>query len=145
MLLYVSVFVYLCVCLIMYAGNIGLAQYWEPLLYAAQSLSNLPVKFLIIGEGSRKRWLEAEVKRLDVSNVSLMGYQQRELMSEINDSCDIATILINPKVGADGFPSKIYTTMACGKPTVVCCTEDCELIPIIQKSALQTTHSHQPS
>ena len=123
---------------IMYAGNIGLAQDWEPLLYAAQSLSNLPVKFVIIGEGTRRRWLEVEIKRRNASNVFLMEYQRRELMPEINASCDIATILMDPKVTADGFPSKIYTTMACGKPTVVCCAMNSELVSIIQQSKCGT-------
>ena len=82
--------------------------------------------------------MEVEIKRRNASNVFLMEYQRRELMPEINASCDIATILMGPKVTADGFPSKIYTTMACGKPTVVYCAMNSELVSIIQQSKCGT-------
>jgi len=119
---------------IMYAGNIGLAQDWEALFYAAAALNELPLCFVIIGGGSRRNWLESELNRRKVENVMLLDYQPRELMAQINGSCDLSTILMNRKVTDDGFPSKIYTTLACGKPTVVCCDDGSELISIIKES-----------
>ncbi|MHB0866229.1 MAG: glycosyltransferase family 4 protein [Thermoleophilia bacterium] len=119
---------------IMYAGNIGLAQDWEALFYAAEVLGDLPVCFVIIGGGSRRKWLEDELIRRNARNILLLDYQPRERMSQINSSCDLSTILMNPKVTDDGFPSKIYTTLACGKPTIVCCDDGSELITIIRES-----------
>lgn len=119
---------------IMYAGNIGLAQDWEALFYAAVALSELPVCFVIIGGGSRRKWLEDELIRRNALNILLLDYQPRERMSQVNGSCDLATILMNPKVTDDGFPSKIYTTLACGKPTIVCCDAGSELTAIIMES-----------
>jgi glycosyltransferase involved in cell wall biosynthesis len=64
----------------------------------------------------------------------LLGYQPRAKMAEINASSDVATIIMDARVEDDGFPSKIYTTMACARPSIVCCSEDSELVRIVRES-----------
>jgi hypothetical protein len=92
------------------------------------------VFFVVIGDGSRKDWLAKEIKRRGLSNMLLLDYQPRAKMAEINASSDVATIIMDPRVEDDGFPSKIYTTMACARPTVVCCSEGSELVSIVRES-----------
>ncbi len=118
---------------VMYAGNIGLAQHWDPMLRAAERAGDR-IYFVVIGGGARKEWLANEIKRLGLHNILLLGYQPRERMAEINSSSDLATILMDPRVEDDGFPSKIYTTMACARPSVVCCSEGSELVKIVRES-----------
>ena len=43
---------------ILYAGNIGFFQDWEPMLYAAKELLLDNVEFWIVGEGVQKKFLE---------------------------------------------------------------------------------------
>lgn len=118
---------------VMYAGNIGLAQHWDPMLEAAERIRT-EVLFVVIGNGSRKDWLSKEVRRRGLSNILLLDYQPRERMAEINASSDVATIITDARVEGDGFPSKIYTTMACARPSVVCCSEGSELVRIVRES-----------
>jgi len=118
---------------VMYAGNIGLAQYWDPMLEAAGRTGTEAV-FVVIGDGARKEWLINEVRRRGLINMILLEYQPRSRMAEINASCDVATIIVDPRVEDDGFPSKIYTTMACARPSVVCCSEHSELVRIVRES-----------
>ena len=40
-------------------------------------------------------------------------------MPIINNYVDIHFIAINPKMEQNGFPSKVYTIMACSKPLIV--------------------------
>ena len=35
---------------------------------------------------------------------------------------------MEPKVAAQGFPSKVYTIMACGKPLIVCSPENTPIV-----------------
>jgi len=119
---------------VMYAGNIGIAQDWSAVLYAAETLRHEPIRFVILGDGTRRMWLHKEVAKRKLYNILLLGYQSRERMAEINASCDVATICMAPKAGWDGFPSKIYTTLACGKPSIVSTEEDSELAQIIRHS-----------
>nr|WP_262898734.1 glycosyltransferase family 4 protein [Chitinophaga chungangae] len=102
-----------------YAGNIGYAQNWAPIIYAAEQLKHLPLTFLIIGDGVMKPWLKDTILSKQLDNIKLLDYQPRELMPEINASADLHTIVMNAKTDAEGFPSKIYTILSCARPVVV--------------------------
>jgi glycosyltransferase involved in cell wall biosynthesis len=103
----------------LYAGNIGFFQDWDPILFAAKELSNENLEFWIIGEGVQKLNLEKEVKNRDLKNILIFPYQNREHMPSIINYGDVHFISINPKMEENGFPSKIYTIMACAKPLIV--------------------------
>jgi glycosyltransferase involved in cell wall biosynthesis len=104
---------------ILYAGNIGFFQDWEPVLYAAKELSIENIEFWIIGEGVQKSYLEKEVRDNNLTNVRIFPYQRRELIPIINNYADIHFIAINQQMEQEGFPSKVYTIMACSKPMIV--------------------------
>lgn len=113
--------------IIMYAGNIGFFQDWEPVLFAAKELAKSNIEFWIIGEGVQKEFLEKEVQKQHLVNIRIFPYQNRELMPLINNYADVHFIVINPKMEQDGFPSKVYTIMACAKPLIVASGEDTPL------------------
>ncbi len=104
---------------ILYAGNIGFFQDWEPVLYAAKELSIENIEFWIIGEGVQKSYLEKKVRDHNLSNVRIFPYQRRELIPILNNHVDIHFIAIDKQMEQEGFPSKVYTIMACAKPLVV--------------------------
>lgn len=104
---------------ILYAGNIGFFQDWEPVIYAAKQLSIENIEFWIIGEGVQKPYLEKEVRDQNLMNVRIFPYQRRELIPIINNYADIHFISINKQMEQEGFPSKVYTIMACAKPLIV--------------------------
>jgi colanic acid biosynthesis glycosyl transferase WcaI len=104
---------------LLYAGNIGFYQDWEPVLYAAKKLKDTNIEFWIIGEGVKKDYLIKEVEAHNLSNIEIMPYQDREIMPLINAFADIHFISINKDMEHEGFPSKVYTIMACAKPLIV--------------------------
>ena len=104
---------------ILYAGNIGFFQDWDPVLYAARELLEENIEFWIIGEGVQKEYLGIEVLKQNLSNVRIFPYQRRELIPIINNYADIHFIAINQQMEQEGFPSKVYTIMACAKPIIV--------------------------
>ncbi len=104
---------------ILYAGNIGFFQDWEPVLYAAKELSGENIEFWIIGEGVQKAYLEKEVREHNLNNIRIFPYQRRDLIPIINNYVDIHFIAINQQMEQEGFPSKVYTIMACAKPLIV--------------------------
>ena len=112
---------------ILYAGNIGFFQDWEPVLFAAKELLKDNVEFWVIGEGVKKEYLETEVQNQNLSNVRIFSYQSRELIPIINNYADIHFIAINQQMEQEGFPSKVYTIMACAKPIVVVTGENTPL------------------
>ena len=112
---------------LLYAGNIGFYQDWEPILYAAKKLIDTNFEFWIIGEGVKKEYLIKEVEKHNISNIKVLPYQDRELMPLINSFADIHFISISKEMEQEGFPSKVYTIMACSKPMIVIIGDDTPL------------------
>ena len=104
---------------LLYAGNVGFYQDWEPILFAAKKLRDTNVEFWIIGEGVKKKYLMKEVEKHKLTNIKVLPYQDRELMPLINSFADIHFISISKEMEQEGFPSKVYTIMACSKPMIV--------------------------
>ena len=104
---------------LLYAGNIGFYQDLEPVMFAAKKLIDTNIEFWIIGEGVKKEYLIKEVEKHNLTNIKVLPYQDRELMPFINSFADIHFISISKEMEQEGFPSKVYTIMACSKPMIV--------------------------
>ena len=112
---------------LLYAGNIGFYQDWEPILFAAKKLRDTNIEFWIIGEGVKKEYLIKEVEKDNLTNIKVLPYQDRELMPLINSFADIHFISNSKEMEQEGFPSKVYTIMACSKPIIVITGENTPL------------------
>jgi colanic acid biosynthesis glycosyl transferase WcaI len=119
---------------VLYAGNIGLSQDWESLLFAAAEHAAMPIRYVIAGDGARRAWLQTEVARRGLPNVQLIGYQPREQMPLINASSDLCTIPMKATTTQDTFPSKIYSILASARPAVVSADAGSELEWVIEKA-----------
>lgn len=104
---------------VVYAGNIGYFQDWEPILYAATQLQGSNIDFWIVGEGVQKAYLKEQIEQKGLTNIFLFPYQQREVVPLINNLADIHLISVSKEIEQQGFPSKVYTSMACAKPLIV--------------------------
>lgn len=109
---------------VMYAGNIGHAQDWEPLLEVATKLVLQPIDFIIIGEGVMKSYVQEQVLIRGLSNVSILPYQPRDSMPGLIAYADLHFIFMSKEVEGHGFPSKVYTIMASSKPLLVISGKD---------------------
>ncbi len=117
---------------LLYAGNIGFAQDWEPLVRLAEKTKNMPIEYFLIGMGVRKKWVEDQklAKRLD--KLHILDYQPRQLMPAILAYSDLQYIFMTPEHESMGFPSKVYTIMACGRPLLVCSGENTPIVNFLK-------------
>lgn len=113
---------------ILYAGNIGFAQDWEPLVELAKKTLGQPIEYFVIGEGVRKEYLEESKQAFGLENLHILPYQPRELMPQILDYSDLQFIFMHPEMDMQGFPSKVYTVMACERPLLVCSGEGTPIV-----------------
>lgn len=104
---------------VMYAGNIGHAQDWEPLIEAAKNLKDEQIEFWVIGEGVKRQHLMYQISKNELNNIHLISYQSRSVMPIIISYADLHFIFMSAEMEAQGFPSKVYTIMACAKPLIV--------------------------
>lgn len=104
---------------LLYAGNIGHAQSWEPLIELADKTRELDVEYIVIGEGAKRDYVATEIRKRGLGKLHLLPYQPRELMPAILSYSDASFIFMAPEMDGDGFPSKVYTIMACERPLLV--------------------------
>jgi putative colanic acid biosynthesis glycosyltransferase WcaI len=116
---------------VLYGGNIGFFQDWESVVHAAQQVADLPIRFVIVGDGGRRDWLAGEVARLGLTNVTLVGYQPKERMPEINAACDLALVPLTISGAKEGFPSKVYSNLASARPVLVSAEDGSEMAALV--------------
>lgn len=117
---------------LLYAGNIGFAQDWEPLVKLAEKTRGEKIEYFLIGEGVKKGWVEEQKASLGLDNLHVLPYQPRHLMPAILAYSDAQYIFMTPEMEGMGFPSKVYTIMACGRPLVVCSGENTPIVNFLQ-------------
>ena len=62
----------------------------------------------------------------------LLPYQPRELMPAILSYSDASFIFMAPESDTDGFPSKVYTIMACERPMLILSGENTPIVNFLQ-------------
>ena len=117
---------------LLYAGNIGHAQSWEPLIALAEKTQDLNIEYVVIGEGAKRGYVEEEIKKRSLEKLHLLPYQPRELMSAILSYSDASFIFMAPESDTDGFPSKVYTIMACERPLLVLSGENTPIVNFLK-------------
>lgn len=116
----------------LYAGNIGFAQDWEPLVRLAEKTRKLSVEYYVIGEGVKKAYVEGKKQELGFEKLHVLPYQPRHLMPAILAYSDLQFIFMSPKMDGQGFPSKVYTIMACGRPLMVCSSKNTPIVNFLE-------------
>ena len=117
---------------LLYAGNIGHAQSWEPLIELADKTRDLNVEYVVIGEGAKRDYVEDEIKKRGLNKLRLLPYQPRELMPAILSYSDASFIFMAPEMDGDGFPSKVYTIMACERPMLILSGENTPIVNFLK-------------
>lgn len=128
---------------LLYAGNIGFAQDWEPLVRLVEKTKDLNVEYFLIGEGVRKSYVEEKKIELGLEKLHVLPYQPRHLMPAILAYSDAQYIFMTPEMEGMGFPSKVYTIMSCGRPLVVCSGKNTPIVNFLDPTGcakLVTTH-----
>lgn len=128
---------------LLYAGNIGLAQDWECLIRLAEKTRKYDIEYFVIGEGVQKQYVEDRIRELDLINVHVLPYQPRHLMPSIIAYSDLQFIFMTPQMEGQGFPSKVYTIMACEKALLVGSGENTPIVNFLTPIGnAKIVHSH---
>lgn len=117
---------------LLYAGNIGFAQDWEPLIKLAEKTKDLNVEYFVIGEGVMKSYVEDKKKELQLDKLHVLPYQPRNLMPAILAYSDVQFIFMTPQMEGQGFPSKVYTIMACGRALLIGSSKNTPIVNFLE-------------
>jgi glycosyltransferase involved in cell wall biosynthesis len=111
-----------------YSGNMGRAHDFTSLLGAAQQLAHRrDIVFLLIGAGKQRPDLEAAVSRQRLTNVMFRPYQPREILAQSLTAPDCHIVSLKPVLEGLIVPSKLYSSIAAGRPVIFLGAEDGEV------------------
>jgi glycosyltransferase involved in cell wall biosynthesis len=111
-----------------YSGNMGRAHEFAALLSAAQQLAGRhDIVFLLIGGGKQRADLERQVESRGLSNVRFFPYQPREMLAQSLTAPDCHIVSLKPSLEGLIVPSKIYSSLAAGRPVIFVGAPDGEI------------------
>jgi len=111
-----------------YSGNMGRAHEFAALLMAAQQLSDRQdIVFLLIGGGKQRADLERHVASRGLNNVRFFPYQPREMLAQSLTAPDCHIVSLKPSLEGLIVPSKIYSSLAAGRPVIFLGAPDGEI------------------
>ena len=120
---------------LLYAGNIGKMQDWDTLVALACAMREDAVEFFVVGEGVCRDFLEEACRKNALEKLHVLPYQPRAMMPQLLDYSDLHFIFMAPSVDRQGFPSKVYTVMACARPLLVCSGGDSPIVNLLSDTA----------
>jgi colanic acid biosynthesis glycosyl transferase WcaI len=117
---------------VLYAGNVGLAQGIETLVEAAQ-LSTAATQFVVVGAGAGADLARRAASRL--ANLTYLPFQPRARVPDVYAAADVGVVLLRAGMGATSMPSKLYSIMAAGRPVVACVDRGSEVWQVVERVA----------
>lgn len=108
---------------LVFAGNISPAQSFETVLDAAEHLQNdgiVDIRWIIVGDGMSKKWLEKTVKDRKLNNFFFEGQKRMEDIPKYTDIADgLFGCLVKSDLLEATIPAKVMSYIAAGKPMLL--------------------------
>lgn len=116
-----------------YSGNIGRAHEFDTILDTAERLkTSKNIRFLFIGGGAQRDWVEKEARRRGLENIMFKPYQPREYLTLSLTVPDVHLISLQPAMEGLIVPSKFYGIAAAGRPTIFIGSKNGEISRILR-------------
>ena len=120
--------------LVVYSGNFARYHEFETVLDAAEQLKVGEATFLLIGGGHKKLYLESEIARRKLTNVRLMPFVPDDEYEGLLQASDLSLVSLVPGVEGTCVPSKFYSLLASGRPTVAIMAPDAEVARTVKEN-----------
>lgn len=105
---------------VLFAGNLGDAQDFPSVMAAAKAVTaDLPVRWVIVGDGRASEWLAQHVAQQQMDNVLLLGRHPLEKMPALFAAADALLVSLKTnEVFEKTIPGKVQAYLASGKPVI---------------------------
>lgn len=120
----------------LYSGNLGLYYEFETIIRACELLKADAFKMIFIGSGGRKQWIADQIKAKSLTNAAMLPYQPFEKLNDSLNACDVNFVTIAKGIEGISFPSKLYSTLAVGKPILALSEPHSELRRIVEDNGV---------
>jgi colanic acid biosynthesis glycosyl transferase WcaI len=117
---------------LVHAGNVGFYGAWQTLISAVRMLENEGVGLVFVGEGAMKPQVQAMAEGCRA--VRFLPFRPASEVPLVLSSGDMHVVTI--KRGLEGVvvPSKLYATLAAGRPVLGVAPEESDVVRIIRRT-----------
>lgn len=116
----------------MYSGNHGIALPLETFLRAAVRFKDHPrAAFLFIGDGVRKKEVEATIKEHGMTNMLSLPYQPLGNLRFSLSAADAHLVSVGNESVGSIHPCKIYGAMAVARPIILLAPDPCHVSDLV--------------
>ena len=117
---------------LVHAGNVGFYGAWQTLISAVRMLENEGVGLVFIGEGAMKSQVESMAEGCRA--IRFLPFRPASEIPLVLSSGDMHVVTV--KRGLEGVvvPSKLYPTLAAGRPVLGVAPEESDVVRIIRRT-----------
>lgn len=120
--------------IVQYAGNMARVNDVESLLDCAERLQCRPdIHFLFLGTGAKRRWIEQQVARRGLDNVTLLGSRPRSEQADFLNACDVGVVALSRGMYGVSVPSRTYNILAAGRPLLAIVERGSEIARLVEE------------
>lgn len=104
-----------------YVGTHGMAHGLDVILTSAELLRDDPdIVFLMVGDGAEREPLQLRRDEKGLANVIMLGQKPKQMMPVLLATSDVSLVLLRKlELFKTVIPSKIFESMASGKPIIL--------------------------
>jgi glycosyltransferase involved in cell wall biosynthesis len=117
---------------VLHAGNLGFYGAWSTLLKAAEILRNENTGFVFVGDGANRAAMQASIN--GSQNVRFLPFRPAGEIPHVMAAGDLHVITVKPGLEGVVVPSKLYSTLAAGRPVLVVAPDECDAARIVRQS-----------
>lgn len=115
-----------------YGGNLGKPQGIRFIIECMRKVKDISdAYFLIIGDGTEYKKLEAYMQEEKPSNVCLMKRLPKEDYDKLVAACDVGVIFLDHRFTIPNFPSRLLSYMQAGIPVLACTDPNTDIGKVI--------------
>jgi glycosyltransferase involved in cell wall biosynthesis len=119
--------------ILVYAGNIGVAQDMDNLLRLAANLrSRSDCKLLFVGDGTDRPRVQAESARQGLDNVVFIPEMDPQQLRGLLRQCHIGLISLDPRLRSHNIPGKLLSYLEAGLPVLASINRGNDLRAVIE-------------
>jgi glycosyltransferase involved in cell wall biosynthesis len=116
---------------VLHAGNLGFYGAWDTLLKAAEILRNEGTGFVFVGDGANRASIAAAAA---LPNIRFLPFRPVEQVPHVMMAGDLHVITVRRGLEGVVVPSKLYSTLAAGRPVLAVAPRESDAARIVVES-----------
>src|SRR6202041_2405522 len=122
---------------VLHAGNLGFYGAWPTLLKAAELLRNENTGLVFVGDGANRAAMQTSIN--GSKNVRFLPFRPASEIPHVMMAGDLHVVTVRRGLEGVVVPSKLYSTLAAGRPVLAVAPKQCDAARIVVESGCGVT------